>query len=53
MTRPRVIVIGGGITGLAAALRLADSADVTLLEATDQLGGKIKTGADGVEDGAE
>ncbi|MBB5872432.1 oxygen-dependent protoporphyrinogen oxidase [Allocatelliglobosispora scoriae] len=53
MTRPRVVVLGGGITGLSAALRLAESADVTLIEATDRLGGKIRTGADGIEDGAE
>jgi oxygen-dependent protoporphyrinogen oxidase len=39
-----VVVIGGGITGLAAADRLARSGvDVTLLEATGRLGGKLRT----------
>lgn len=37
-----VIVVGGGISGLAAARRLADDGlSVTLLEATARLGGKI------------
>ncbi|WP_432077050.1 protoporphyrinogen oxidase [Streptomyces wuyuanensis] len=41
----RVVVIGGGIAGLAAAHRLATSgARVTLLEATDRLGGKLSAG---------
>ena len=36
----RVVVIGGGISGLASALRLSKAgAQVTLLEASDQLGG--------------
>ncbi|MER5464947.1 protoporphyrinogen oxidase [Streptomyces sp. NPDC002668] len=40
-----VVVIGGGIAGLAAAHRLLDSGvRVTLLEATDRLGGKLQTG---------
>lgn len=40
-----VVVIGGGIAGLAAAHRLLDSGvRVTLLEATDRLGGKLETG---------
>src|SRR4051812_36467893 len=48
MTRhsPHAVIVGGGITGLAAAhqmLRAAPDARVTLLEATDRLGGKIKT----------
>jgi oxygen-dependent protoporphyrinogen oxidase len=45
--RPRhVLVIGGGITGLAAAHTLATAEDaprVTVLEADDRLGGKILT----------
>ncbi|MEI5007723.1 protoporphyrinogen oxidase [Streptomyces sp. PmtA] len=41
----RVVVIGGGIAGLAAAHRLAVSGvRVTLLEATDHLGGKLRAG---------
>lgn len=42
----RCIVIGGGITGLSAALRLRDAqgpGNVVLLEASDRLGGKIRT----------
>ncbi|GAA2965025.1 protoporphyrinogen oxidase [Streptomyces enissocaesilis] len=41
----RVVVIGGGISGLAAAHRLVGAgARVTLLEATDRLGGKLLAG---------
>lgn len=43
MTRPRIAVIGGGITGLAAAYELREGADVTIFEATDRLGGKVLT----------
>jgi protoporphyrinogen/coproporphyrinogen III oxidase len=49
-SRPRVIVIGGGIAGLAAAARLSGadggtgSAEVVLLEAGDRLGGKLRSG---------
>ncbi|QNE74136.1 protoporphyrinogen oxidase [Streptomyces finlayi] len=40
-----VVVIGGGIAGLAAAHRLlATGLRVTLLEATDRVGGKLMTG---------
>ncbi|EGX54455.1 oxidoreductase, partial [Streptomyces zinciresistens K42] len=40
-----VVVVGGGIAGLAAAHRLlADGRRVTLLEASDRLGGKLLTG---------
>lgn len=40
-----VIVIGGGISGLAAARRLLDDGvAVTLLEASPRLGGKLRTG---------
>ena len=39
-------VIGGGITGLVASLRLAQAGvDVTLLEGGDRLGGKVRTTA--------
>ncbi|MET7616820.1 protoporphyrinogen oxidase [Streptomyces sp. NPDC005408] len=40
-----VVVVGGGIAGLAAAHRLlASGVRVTLLEATDRLGGKLQAG---------
>ncbi|MEA2716840.1 MAG: protoporphyrinogen/coproporphyrinogen oxidase, partial [Actinomycetota bacterium] len=41
--RPRVIVVGGGITGLTTAWFLRNDADVTVVEASDRLGGKIRT----------
>lgn len=41
---PTVIVIGGGISGLAAARRLHDASfKVILLESRDRLGGRIHT----------
>ncbi|MEM7232793.1 MAG: protoporphyrinogen oxidase [Planctomycetota bacterium] len=43
-TRPRVLVIGGGISGLASAHFLAKSGvDVSLVEAADRVGGTIGT----------
>jgi protoporphyrinogen/coproporphyrinogen III oxidase len=42
----RVVIIGGGISGLAAAhrvLELNQAAQVTILEASDRLGGTIQT----------
>ncbi len=39
----RVIVVGGGITGLACAYRLRDAHDVTVLEASQRVGGNITT----------
>ncbi|MDH6578258.1 protoporphyrinogen oxidase [Kitasatospora sp. MAP5-34] len=53
---PRVVVIGGGIAGLTAALLSSGSGRVTLLEATDRLGGKLRGGEVGgvrVDLGAE
>ena len=44
-TRPRVVVVGGGIAGLAAALTVLEAlpaAQVTVLEAADRLGGKLR-----------
>ncbi|WP_051462908.1 protoporphyrinogen oxidase [Haloglycomyces albus] len=43
----RILVIGGGITGLTAAHRLRENlgpdADITIAEHSDRLGGRIKT----------
>ena len=42
MARPHVVVIGGGVAGMTAALELSGGAcDVTLLEARSELGGKL------------
>lgn len=41
--RPRIAVIGGGISGMAAAHLLADRAEVTLIEAAPRLGGHART----------
>src|SRR5688572_27095425 len=55
----QIAVVGGGITGLAAALRLlrrAPDAEVTLFEKAERLGGEIHTErADGfvIEAGAD
>ena len=43
MTTRRVAIVGGGVTGLAAAYALRDLADVTVFEASDRLGGLIRT----------
>jgi len=41
----RVVVVGGGITGMAAAYDLGrhDDVEVVVIEATDRVGGKIET----------
>lgn len=50
---PRVLVIGAGIAGLAAAQALRGLGHpVTILEARDRVGGRIWTDADGVDLGA-
>jgi len=53
---PPVVIIGGGIAGLAAAFRLtqiAPAARITLLEADDRLGGKIRTETLTADNGAQ
>lgn len=56
----RVAVVGGGIAGLAAALRLRDRSpvgtEITVYEQADVLGGKLRTGSlagSALESGAE
>ncbi|HEY3605056.1 MAG TPA: FAD-dependent oxidoreductase, partial [Sporichthyaceae bacterium] len=41
--RPRIAVVGAGISGLSAAWVLQRAADVTLYEADDRLGGHAHT----------
>jgi oxygen-dependent protoporphyrinogen oxidase len=44
-TRPHVVVVGGGIAGLTAALEVLEAlptAEVTVLEGSDRLGGKLR-----------
>ncbi|MFE0171521.1 protoporphyrinogen oxidase [Streptomyces sp. NPDC059002] len=51
-----VIVVGGGISGLAAAWRLRGDAEVTVLEGGPRIGGKLRTGTLAgapVDEGAE
>jgi len=43
VTRRRVAVIGGGIAGLAAARAASEDHDVTVLEAGESPGGKLRT----------
>ena len=54
--RHRVVVIGGGLTGLATAWRLRERHDVVLLEASRRLGGEVCTvtfGGTALDVGAE
>ena len=60
MTGTRIAVVGGGISGLSAALAVADElpdAEVVLFEAADRVGGRIDTsafaGVTGVDEGAD
>jgi oxygen-dependent protoporphyrinogen oxidase len=46
MTRPHVVIVGGGIAGLSAAWTLSQEMHaprITVLEASSRLGGKIQT----------
>lgn len=55
--QPGVIIIGGGAAGLMAAHELAGKFEVTIIEARDQLGGRIRSQSTGqsytIEEGAE
>jgi oxygen-dependent protoporphyrinogen oxidase len=42
MSAPHVVVVGGGVSGLAAAHFLSRTARVTLLEQADRVGGKLR-----------
>jgi oxygen-dependent protoporphyrinogen oxidase len=53
VTGPRIAVIGGGMTGLSAAVYLDGRAEVTIFEATARVGGKLSLGPLGVDEGAE
>ena len=50
---PRILVVGGGAAGLSAALALRGRAEVTIREQTALVGGKLRTGPLGVDEGAE
>lgn len=43
--QPRIVVIGAGLAGLSAAKALLESGftDVTVLEATDRIGGRVQS----------
>ena len=54
--RPHVVVVGGGMAGLAAAHALRDRARVTVLEASSRIGGKLRVSDVGgvpVDEGAD
>lgn len=41
--RPRIAIVGGGISGLGAAWKLSETHDITLFEAAPRLGGHART----------
>jgi monoamine oxidase len=47
-----LIIVGAGATGLMAAYQLADTFNITILEASAETGGRIRT-IEGMEAGAE
>jgi protoporphyrinogen/coproporphyrinogen III oxidase len=49
----RVLIVGGGIAGLSAAVALRGHAEVTVREQFAQVGGKLRRGPLGVDEGAE
>jgi oxygen-dependent protoporphyrinogen oxidase len=57
--RPRIAIVGAGISGLAAAIALVDTGgiDVTVFEAAERVGGKIDSspfaGVEGVDEGPD
>ena len=57
--RPHVVIVGGGISGLAAAWRLArlrHDVDITVLEGSPSVGGKLRVSeleGIAVDEGAE
>lgn len=55
MSERHLVVVGGGITGLAAAWEASahDGVRVTVLEASDRAGGKLRTSAMTLDDGTE
>lgn len=54
MRARKATVVGGGIAGLAAALRLQrEGVEIDLFEGSGRLGGKLHTGDGGLEAGAE
>ena len=52
-SQPKVIVVGAGLAGLAATFELKNAgADVTLIEQSNRVGGRVKTVRDHFADGA-
>ncbi len=43
MDKKKLIIIGGGTTGLMAAMELSDLYEITIIEAQAELGGRVRT----------
>ena len=41
--KPKVVILGAGISGLSCAVNLIDHCDVTILEARSRIGGRVHT----------